>query len=227
LILISGLLGSFFPAYLFCMAETRLDSSLAGFMNAFTPLLTIMIGIIFFRRKIPASKILGIIIGFTGMLLLLLAKKDLDMAYLSYAGFVLAAVICYAVNINLVSRYLQHVSPLSIAAVGFVLLMPLSLSVLLYTKYFQSVSTDTNFIYATSASVVLGILGTAVATIMFYMLIKNAGVVFSSMVTYGVPFVALCWGLFAGDQITLLQILGLLVILAGVYLTNIKKSGMS
>ncbi len=224
LITLSGLLGSFFPAYLFCLAETKLDSSLAGFMNAFTPLLTIIIGILFFAKKIAPSKILGIVVGFAGMLLLLLAKKNPDITYLSYAGFVLAAVICYSININLVSRFLQHVSPVRIAAIGFCLLMPFSFAVLLYTDYFKLPLFEREFLYATMASIVLGCFGTAIATIMFYVLIKNAGVVFSSMVTYGVPFIALGWGLLAGDQINLLQIVGLIVILAGVYLTNIKKS---
>jgi drug/metabolite transporter (DMT)-like permease len=101
--------------------------------------------------------------------------------------------------------------------------MPFSVIVLIYTDYFQLPLLNRNFIYATSASVVLGVFGTAVATIMFYELIKNAGVVFSSMVTYGVPFIALGWGLFAGDHINPLQITGLLIILGGVSLTNIKR----
>ncbi len=220
LILLSGLLGSFFPAYLFCIAETRLDSSLAGFMNAFTPLITICLGIIFFKKEIPRHKIGGVIIGFCGMLLLLLAAETVDITYLSYAGFVLLAVLCYAININLVSRYLSHVSPIHIAAIGFSLLLPVSLIILVSTGYFDLPLSNADYLFASTAGAVLGVLGTAVATVIFYILIKNAGVVFSSMVTYGVPFIALGWGLIAGDSMTLLQVLGLVVILSGVYLTN-------
>jgi drug/metabolite transporter (DMT)-like permease len=67
---------------------------------------------------------------------------------------------------------------------------------------------------------VLGIGGTAIGTIIFYMLLKRAGIVFSSLVTYGIPFVALMWGIIAGENITVVQIAGLAVILVAVYIAN-------
>ncbi|MCA6489171.1 MAG: DMT family transporter, partial [Chitinophagaceae bacterium] len=47
LVMGSGLLGSFFPAYLFCLAETKIDSAIAGILNALTPLFTLLVGIFF------------------------------------------------------------------------------------------------------------------------------------------------------------------------------------
>jgi drug/metabolite transporter (DMT)-like permease len=73
-------------------------------------------------------------------------------------------------------------------------------------------------------SVILGVVGTALASILFYQLIKTAGSVFASMVTYGIPFVALGWGLLDGEIVGWLQILGLAVILGGVYLANSNSS---
>ncbi len=70
------------------------------------------------------------------------------------------------------------------------------------------------------AAATLGIFGTAIATILFYMLIKRAGVLFSSMVTYGIPFVAIFWGVVAHEDIGWKQIISLLVILTGVYFAN-------
>jgi drug/metabolite transporter (DMT)-like permease len=66
----------------------------------------------------------------------------------------------------------------------------------------------------------LGITGTAIATILFYMLMKKAGPLFSSMVTYGIPFVAVAWGYVYDEKITVVQIAGLLIILTGVYVVN-------
>ena len=63
-------------------------------------------------------------------------------------------------------------------------------------------------------------MGTAIATILFYMLVKRAGVLFTSMVTYGIPFVAIFWGLLYGEHITVLQGACMGIILAGVFLTN-------
>jgi drug/metabolite transporter (DMT)-like permease len=67
-------------------------------------------------------------------------------------------------------------------------------------------------------------LGTSIASILFYQLIKQAGSVFASMVTYGIPLVAIFWGKCFGEAVGRLQILGLLVILSGVYLANAKSS---
>jgi drug/metabolite transporter (DMT)-like permease len=51
-IVLSGFLGTFFPAFLFCIAETKIDSSLAGVLNSLTPICTIAIGTAFFKLKI-------------------------------------------------------------------------------------------------------------------------------------------------------------------------------
>jgi drug/metabolite transporter (DMT)-like permease len=64
LVALSGILGSFIPAFLFCMAETKIDSSLAGILNALTPFFTILVGIAFFELKAERKKIIGIIIVF-------------------------------------------------------------------------------------------------------------------------------------------------------------------
>ena len=70
------------------------------------------------------------------------------------------------------------------------------------------------------ASFVLGVVGSAVATLLFYVLIKRAGAVFASLVTYGIPIVAILWGIAFEEQVTLLQVGCLAIILGGVYLAN-------
>ena len=66
----------------------------------------------------------------------------------------------------------------------------------------------------------MGVGGTAFATVLFYMLVKKAGALFASMVTYGIPFVAVFWGLLSGEHISLIQVACLAIILAGVYLAS-------
>jgi len=95
-----------------------------------------------------------------------------------------------------------------------------SLLVLIITGYFKLPLGEPEYIQSTLSATILGVMGTAVATILFYMLLKKAGALFASMVTYGIPFIALGWGLLAGESITLLQVVGLAVILLGVYLTK-------
>jgi drug/metabolite transporter (DMT)-like permease len=74
--------------------------------------------------------------------------------------------------------------------------------------------------WSLAASALLGVVGSAIATALFYVLIKRAGGLFASMVTYAIPIVAIFWGLLAGEQVTMIQIGCLAIILGGVYLTN-------
>jgi drug/metabolite transporter (DMT)-like permease len=220
LVILSGLLGTFFPAYLFCIAETRLDSGLAGILNALTPLFTILLGAVFFTSVVPLKKWMGVIIGFLGLVLLMIAgKRDIRFHDMDYALYIILATIFYGLNVNIVSRYLKHIPSLSIAAVAFSTLTIPSALVLFITGYFRYPVTE-GFTYSTAAASVLGIFGTAMATILFYMLMKRAGYLFASMVTYGIPFVALFWGFIAHESIMPLQILCLILILAGVWLAN-------
>jgi drug/metabolite transporter (DMT)-like permease len=222
LVILSGLLGNFFPAYLFCIAETEIDSSLAGILNALTPMFTILVGISFFQLKANRTKILGVIIGFIGLCLLMLSGKEVSFNNLSYAGLVLLATLFYGINVNMVGRYMKEVGSLNIASLAFVFLIIPSSIILYITGYLDMALLDDTVLKATGASFILGVLGTAFASIIFYMLVKRAGTLFASMVTYGIPFIAVFWGLLYGEQITLLQVGCLGVILCGVYLVNKK-----
>jgi drug/metabolite transporter (DMT)-like permease len=220
LVLLSGSLGTFFPAYLFCIAETELDSGIAGILNALTPLFTIMIGAVFYHSTLPVKKWMGVIIGFIGLVLLMISgKQDIRFNNMNYSFFIILATIFYGTNVNLVSRRLRHIPSLSLAAVAFsMLILPAGL-ILFLTGYFRQ-SGIQGFTYSTAASSILGIFGTAIASVLFYVLMKRAGALFASMVTYGIPFVALFWGFLARETITTMQILCLLMILAGVWLAN-------
>lgn len=219
LIFLSGLLGTFIPAYLFCFAETELNSAVAGILNALTPLFTIVIGAAFFRSKLQLKKWAGVLIGFLGLVWLVTSGRELEFTNMRYSGFVILATICYGVNVNMVSKYLRHIPSLMLASLAFGLLIIPSGLILLFSGYWKASGSE-GFMYSTMASSVLGILGTALASVLFYMLMKRAGALFASMVTYGIPFVALFWGFLAGESIGAVRILCLGMILAGVYVAN-------
>ena len=94
-VIVSGLVGNFIPAYLFCIAETKIDSALAGILNSLTPLFTILVGVVFYKAQTSSIKILGIVIGFIGLSFLLLTGKELHFEHLSYASLVLLATLMY------------------------------------------------------------------------------------------------------------------------------------
>jgi len=222
LVILSGLIGSFFPAYLFCIAELEIDSSLAGILNALTPLFTIIVGVSFFQLQASRQKIIGVLVGFVGLCLLFAAQKKVSFENISYASLVLLATLLYGININMVGRHLKEAGSLNIASMAFVFLIIPCLVILYYTGYFNLDLSSNEVLLSTGASMLLGLMGTAVATVIYYMLAKRAGSLFASTVTYGIPFVAVFWGLLGGEEINLIQCGCMCIILLGVWLSNKK-----
>ncbi len=224
-IFMSGVLGSLLPAYLFCVAELGIDGALAGTLNSLTPIFVIITGALFFRSKTSSNKILGIVTAFTGSILLLLSKDNLHGSQnIVYVLYVVLATIFYGFNVNMVFKNLQNIGSLQIAAVALTLNAIPALIVLYFTGYFSLPLTDPDVLYSTAQSALLGILGTAVASIIFYVLVKRAGAVFASMVTYGIPIIANFWGMAYGEEVGWKQFSCLALILLGVYLANRKPS---
>jgi len=220
LVIFSGILGNFIPAYLFCIAETQIDSSLAGILNSLTPMFTIIVGVLFFKVQTSMVKVLGMIIGFIGLSILLGAGKDVSFHNLSFASLVILATLLYGINVNILSRYMQQLGSLNVASIAFAFLMIPSICVLYFTGYFNTDFGSPIVLRALAATSVLGIIGTSVATILFYYLVKQAGMLFGSMVTYGIPVVAVAWGIWDGESLNLIQIGCLGLILFGVYIVN-------
>ena len=226
-IIIAGLLGNFFPAYLYCLAEIKIDSSLASILNALTPLCAIIIGVAFFQLKITFAKITGVLIGFAGLALLPFASNNqMRFTNFGYSALVLIATICYGTNVHVVSHYLKDISSMLIAAIAFAFFIPVCLIVLLYTGFFKFHLLQNGIPVSILAATTLGVLGTAIASVWFYVLVKSAGSIFASTVTYGIPLIAIVWGLIFGETITVLEIVCLVMILAGVYIVNKKSSNI-
>ncbi len=220
LVILSGILGNFIPAYLFCIAETQIDSSLAGILNSLTPMFTIIVGVLFFNVQTSMVKVIGMIIGFIGLSFLLAAGKDVSLHNLSFAGLVLLATLFYGINVNIVGRYMQQLGSLNVASIAFAFLIIPSTCVLYFTGYFNNNFNDPIVIRSLMASSLLGIVGTSLATILFYFLVKRAGILFGSLVTYGIPVIAVAWGLLDGESLSLMQVACLGIILFGVLVVN-------
>lgn len=221
-IILSGLLGSFFPAFLFCLAETRLDSSFAGTLNSLTPIFVLIVGVLFFQLRVRLQQAAGILISFAGSILLFLAKSG-QTGDLLYVGFVVLATFFYGLNVNMVGRRLKDIPSFDIAVLAFSFLTIPSALILLLTDIKQLDGSSMAMWKSVGASALLGIAGTSLASVLFYKLLKTAGGIFASTVTYGIPFVAMFWGWLNHERITPTVVASLLLILLGIFITNASK----
>jgi drug/metabolite transporter (DMT)-like permease len=223
LLILSGLLGNLFPAFLFAIAiEKKVNSSFAGILNSLTPLFVMIIAVLFFRARIQASKVIGVLIGFIGLTVLSLSKGGISLENFAFTLMILVATIMYGLNVNIVSHYLKDLDPVKMATVSLAFMTIPAGFVIWQENVVSMAVNDESTRWSIAAAALLGIVGSAFATALFYLLIKRAGGLFASMVTYGIPVVSILWGLRAGEDVTLIQVICLAVILAGVYITNRK-----
>lgn len=219
---LTALFGTFIPAFLFAMAQTQIDSSVSSILNSLTPLNTLIIGTFAFGLQFKRIQIIGVFIGFLGTSLLIFngAIHHPEQNYY-YAILVLIATICYATNVNLIKRYLSDLSPLSISTGNFTLMLVPAL-VILFSTGFMNTMHKVEVQSAVFYIMILGIVGTGIANIIFFKLIQMATPVFATSVTYLIPVVAFFWGMLDEEMLTIVQLLGASVILFGVYLTSKK-----
>jgi drug/metabolite transporter (DMT)-like permease len=229
-IIIAGLLGNFFPIFLFAIAQTQISSSISSTLNSFTPLNTLIIGSVFFGLTFKKKQIYGLLLGIIGCLILVYAGASGNPSKnYWFALLVIIASWCYAANINMVKKYLFDVSPIVITVGNFAFLLIPAFLILIFTGYdFQVIQNSTdalgisNDVHPLVYVAILGIVGTGLANIYFYKLIQMSSPIFASNVTYLIPVVATIWSIIFNEGVTLLQVLGTIIILFGVYITNRK-----
>ena len=217
-ILVVAFLGNAFPAFLFAKAQTQINSSTVGILNALVPIFTIIIGY-FFKNKTSTKQLLGVIIGFFGAVLLF--AGDVNLGLLNYYSLlIILASIFYAVNLNTIKIFLKEISAVDIAGYAFFIIGPISMSLLFFSDFFDKMYYHSDANEAFFYVFILGAFGTSLAIILFNYLIIKTSAIFTSSVTYLIPIIALIWGFVDGEIINSNQIFSLLIIIIGVYLTN-------
>ena len=225
LLLLSGVIGNLIPYFLYPLAQTQIDSSTSGVLTSLTPFFALLIGGVFYKQKIYKNNIAGLIIGFIGTFCLIFFSTENNSINANLYGLlVVLATLFYGINLNLLKYHLVKLDPLTITSTSLFFISPITIWLLISETTFLSnldkLSDNINEIFYV---LILGIIGTAIATIIFYRLVQIRDTVFASSVTYLMPIVAIFLGLIDGEIINLTQFFGILLILIGVYWAN-KKS---
>lgn len=224
---VSALLASALPYSLFAFAEQTVPSSVAGVVNATTPLWTVLIaiGVLGAGARLSWLKVLGVAIGFAGVVVIVEPWRGIVGGSIAGLAATVLAALSYATAYVYQERFLTNrgISPLSLTAAQLLvatgmlaLVLPFSASGIEPTPA------------AAVAVLILGTAGTGLALVINYTLITTEGATSASVVTYLVPLVALLLGIVLLDeqgQWTLLG--GAALILLGVALARAKSSRTS
>jgi len=219
----TSMVGTFFPVFLFAYAIQQIDSSIASILNSLTPLNTLIVGAVFYGFHFLRKQLLGIILGLIGAILLIVKGAEInpDQNYY-YALLVIISSVGYAFNVNILKKHLNDLNALTITTGNFVFLIIPAIIILWFTDFFhvEKIQTSTNALWYIIA---LSVFGTAMAKTLFNKLIQISSPIFSSSVTYLIPFVAIFWGVLDGEKLHIIQLFYGGLILLGIYLINRSK----
>jgi len=140
-----------------------------------------------------------------------------------YGLYVVIGTFCYGFSSNIVQHNLTGIRSLIISAVSFCLIGPPALAYLATTDFMTDITTHEYGYQSLAAITFLALIGTVMASILFYYLVQVTDAVFSSTVAFIMPLVAILWGIFDGEIFLMTDLIGMMLILGGVYLIKRKK----
>jgi len=223
IIIIVTIFNNVLPWILIAVSETKISSSLASVINATTPIWTLIIGIFFFRIKSTIQKWIGLMVGFSGILFLLEFNiTSILKENLIGIGTMLLATICYGLAGHIAQKRLHNISVMMLSVTTLTMASLISFICLLFTS---SIETFMNIfqMHVILSLIGLGVFGSGIAYLLYYYLVKEGSAEFASFVTYIVPMTAIIWGfILLKESISFNMIIGLILVLMGVYLSTYK-----
>ncbi len=224
--LIPGVVGSGIPALLFAIAQTKINSSLAGMLNSLTPLFTLVVGALFFHFKFSAKHIIGVLLGLFGAAGLVLVRADgLHFENAEFALLILIATLFYGISVNTIKAKLGHLNSMTISGIGLLFAgIPYALYLFFGSDFVFRLQNAPEAWIGLGYIATLGIMSTALSNLLYFHMVKISTPLFASAVTYFIPIVALAWGILDGEQLHLIHLVAFAFILAGVALISYRTS---
>lgn len=223
-LIIAAACGNFIPMFLFPLAETEVSSSIAGIINSMVPIFVIILGSFFWNTKTTKMQIFGTIISFLGVCILAFDHQSGDQTKFWPLLLLLMATVFYAINGLTVKTSLSHIGPRALSSVvfGYVLLLPSMISLIL-SGFFQDTQESGLSLEGLLYVGLLSIFGTGLAMMLNYRLLSVSSALFTSIVTLLMPIVAVIWGVLDGEQVSMGQVLGGVIIILGLLFLRSEK----
>lgn len=221
--LVMSLLATTVYFYCFARGTALLNSGIAGALSGSIPIFSALATFLFLKEeKINFLKSIGILIGFTGVLVIAKPWSTAELS-LNIEGIFFMALGSLSVGVSFVyaKKFLAGVAIPAAAMTAYQMLFALlSMAVVTDLKDISLILNDTKSLIGVVIG--LGVIGTGLAYILYYLIVKNLGAVMASSVTYIPPVIALFVGLLiAGEAIAATDWIGMIVILFGVYVLRL------
>jgi drug/metabolite transporter (DMT)-like permease len=214
---IVGLLNAVLPFSLFAFATLHLTAGFTSILNATAPFFSAIVAYVWLRERLTAFQIAGLMVGFTGVIVLLWGKISFGGGPVALAvAACLLATLSYGIAASYIRKRLLQASPMAITtgsqiAAALCLLPP---ALWLHPAELPSPQ-------AWLAVAALGLLSTGLAFLLYYRLVTGAGTVRAMSVTFLIPVFGMLWGaLFLEETVTSGMLAGTVIILAGTALTT-------
>ena len=213
---VAALVANVAPYLLFAIGETRVDSGIAGALNATTPLWTLALAFAVRQSsRLNALQVVGLVLGFAGSMLIFTPWDTGGVDGLG-ALYCLLAALSYGISYLYMSKYLtpRKLSPTVLSTSQLMAASVLTAA----TLPFDTAEAPNWSWLPWLALAILGVIGTGLAYIINYALIRTEGPVGASVVTYLVPVASVALGFaFLRESVPLLSLTGVAVILIGVW----------
>lgn len=223
-LILAAVCGNFIPMFLFPVAETEVSSSIAGIINSMMPIFVIIVGALFWKFATTKRQIIGVAISFAGAVILAFSGGEGGEFKLVPILLLLVATLCYAISTTTVKSKLADIPAkiLSAFVFSFVLIIPSAIA-LVSAGFFTDLKNDADLWIGLGFVSLLSVFGTGLAMMLNYRLLSISSPLFASTVTLLMPVVAIMWGLIDGESLTVLQLIGALIILAGLIFLRQQK----
>ncbi|MFS0865428.1 DMT family transporter [Fredinandcohnia sp. 179-A 10B2 NHS] len=221
-LVIIGVLNAGLPWGLITLSETKITTSSASVLNATTPIWTGLLGYLLFSSKLSKGQWIGILTGFVGILVLM----DFNIQTLFGESFfgvgtMLVATACYGFSTQYAKKKLGNIGVVALTTISLLVGAAVGVIGMIFTHPIQI----EKLIEPKVLLVIIGLgcFGSGIAQLLYYFMVREGSPEFASTVTYIIPLSAILWGyVFFKEPITTQLIIGLFIILFGVFLSTRK-----
>lgn len=219
-LLVFALISNLSTAWLFAMAQTRVDSSLNGIINTLTPMMTLIMGVYFFRQRLRKSQIPGLVLGFAAAAWLMVVSRGIGGQINWFILFTITATLLNGYGMNVLNSRLQGLSAFQITSSTYFILLPPALTFTLVSGFWHTAFTSPHGLQAVLCLLFLAIFANAIGLILFSKLVQWSGAVSATTTTYLMPIVSIFLGFVDHESITYIQIGAMAVIIFSVWMVN-------